>query len=333
MHFKRGLFPFFVVALAMNTAFASGAGQSGEDTLSVANPAPTLSCFQRPRFLDISYRTLPAIQQYPAEGAGDQDFEGNRLFEGKLSVPIVLKSDFKLVSQLRYKNESLNLGEINDDDRVVTLNNSGLALMFQWFYKENHFLGGHLGASLKSNRYTMPRFSSQLDVNTSIIAGRQRGEEVLALGVAFAHNLGRVQVLPVGIYERRLGALWHISAHLPKELTVSRALVPDNFYLVFALEGNGAAYYLQEGTLAEFSDVEYRRRSIDLRVGLEKEIKDWLWCGAYTGVSQPLRSLLVESGQPSRYRVHNFDQSVNPFVNVSLFAVPPRSLYQKFSGR
>src|SRR5690606_6817434 len=223
MHFKRGLFPFFVVALAMNTAFASGAGQSGEDTLSVANPAPTLSCFQRPRFLDISYRTLPAIQQYPAEGAGDQDFEGNRLFEGKLSVPIVLKSDFKLVSQLRYKNESLNLGEINDDDRVVTLNNSGLALMFQWFYKENHFLGGHLGASLKSNRYTMPRFSSQLDVNTSIIAGRQRGEEVLALGVAFAHNLGRVQVLPVGIYERRLGALWHISAHLPKELTVSRA--------------------------------------------------------------------------------------------------------------
>lgn len=332
MNFRFLLFMIFLAGL--NTSVAVASNITGEkDTLSVENPTPVLNCFQRPKFLDVNYRTLPAIQNYPTENTPESDFEGNRLFEAKLSIPIVLKSDFKLVSQLRYKNESLNLGERDENEKVVSLNNSGIAFMYQWFYREDHFLGGHVGASLKSDRYNLTRVSSQLDINTSVVWGRQRQQEIMGMGVVFARNMGRVQVLPVGIYENRLGAHWHISAYVPKELTLSRALVADNFYLIFALEGSGAAYYLQEGTLAEFSGVEYRRRSVDLRIGLEKEIKDWLWCGAYAGASQPLRSILVESGQPSRYRVHNFDQSVSPFVNVSLFAVPPRSLYQKFSGR
>lgn len=303
----------------------------GNDTTTVSQEKLLINCFQRPKFFEINVSTLPAIKSYPLENAqGNEEFEGNRLIEAKLNVPLFLKPEFKLISQLRYKNEILNLGEGDYYEKELTLNNTGITFLYQWFYKEGYFLAGHAGAAIKSDFYDIQYLSSMLDYSASVIVGKQKNDQTMGLGLMLGNSLGRFKILPILVYENRLGPNWSINAYVPKELRLTRRLVHDSFYLTLSLEGNGASYFFHESSLAEFPAVEFRRRAIDLKVGLEKEIKDWLWAGLYAGATQPLRSILVAGGEPARNRLHNFNQKTSPFVSFSLFVVPPRELYNRF---
>lgn len=116
---------------------------------------------------------------------------------------------------------------------------------------------------------------------------------------------------------------------LPKELMVRRILKSDNFYLLGSIEATGASYFLSDDIYPGANDIEYRRTAIEFKLGIEKEIHDWLWFGVDAGITQPLRSSLVNAGDPSRNSFHDFGHQFTPFVNVSLFAVPPRKLFNK----
>ncbi len=312
--------PFFVCAKTVQPDSLSSDGDSEYHDI---------GCFQRPKFFEISYRTLPSINAYPAEYlSGDEEFESNRLLEMKLSIPFVMKDNFRLIGQLRYKNEILNLGENDFYERKIKLNNAGFTLAYQWFYQDSKYIAGHASGSFKSDEYKFERMSSILDYNSSFVWGMKNGEKNFGIGVLLGNSFGRFRIAPLLIYENQLSEKWHLKMKLPKELTLTHAIIPDNFYLKGTIEGNAAAYFLNN-PIDEFSNIEYRRSAVDLKLGLEKEIKDFIWVGMDVGITQPINSVLVEPGKASRFNVHDFNHQFTPFVNFSLFAVPPRSLYKK----
>ncbi len=330
-HYLKIVVLKFSLGLFFAMATLSALADAPSDTTTVANDDPhtSIKCFQRPKFIEINYRTLPSINAYPTEfQTGNEDFEANRLIEAKLNVPLVLKDRFKLITQLKYKNESLNLGENNFYDKKVKLNNSGITLAYQWFYNGNHFIGGHASGSLKADEYSFSYYSSILDYSGSFFIGKKTGEKSMAMGVIMGNSLGRFRIAPLLIYENELSNNWHLNINLPKQVTVTKALIPDNLYLKGSMEAIGASYLLKN-SLDGFENIEFRRSAIDLKVGLEKEIKDWMWIGLDAGISQPLYSVFVHPGDAARRRVHDFHHHFTPFINLSVFAVPPRALYSK----
>jgi hypothetical protein len=116
---------------------------------------------------------------------------------------------------------------------------------------------------------------------------------------------------------------------LPKEIQFRRILKEDNFYLLAGAEVNGAAYFISENIYNGLENIEYRRAAVDLRIGLEKEIYDFLWIGADVGITQPIYSALVESGKPTRNRLFDFDHSFTPYGSISIYLVPPKSWMSK----
>ena len=291
-----------------------------------------IGCFQRPKFLEISYRTLPAINAYPNEYLnGDEDFDANSLFEAKLSIPIFLKPKFKLITQLRYKREVLNLGENEYYDRNIHLNNSGILFAYQWHYYENFFIAGHFTSAFKTDKYEFQRYSSILDYNSSVLWGFDYVKSKIAMGVILGNSLGRFNVVPMFVFEAQLNPRWRLDMRLPKEVRITRSMIPDNFYLYGSIAAAGASYYLNDDLLEEHSGLEFRRRAVELQLGAEKVLSDWLWLGVELGITQPINSILVESGKASRHRVHDFNQQFTPFANFSVFMVPPRKLYNKLS--
>ena len=131
------------------------------------------------------------------------------------------------------------------------------------------------------------------------------------------------------LLDYQLAERWKLEMKLPREVLVRRIVRDDNLYLLAGAEVNGASYFLSEDIYEGQSDLEYRRAAIDLKLGLEKQIYDFLWMGIDLGVTQPLYSALVQSGAPTRNKLFDFKHSVTPYGSISLYLVPPKSLYKK----
>jgi len=290
-----------------------------------------LDCFQRPAFFNLNYRTLPAVSSLPENAGTDiPDFEGNKLIEASLAFPVIMKNDFKLLGQLRFKNEWLYLGDDDNHAGQYDFKNAGLLMGYQWHYRDNLFIVGHLSGALKSNVMGFDQFGSKLDYSGSVMWGRDDENGMMAIGVLLGNKLRRFNIYPLLMYQKQFSNSWFIDAKLPKVLKLSKAIRHDNLYIHGVVEGNGASYYIDDPDASDgYHELEYRRKAIDLYVGVDKEIHDWLWGSVQLGLTQPLYGVLVQPGDPARDRVHNFRQGFTPFINFSLFAVPPRALYRK----
>lgn len=315
--------------------FHFGVASDGKD--SIADPtAITPNPFElsniRPAFFKLSYRTLPAVSNYSYGEFQNVDFERNHLIEAELTLPVIFTKKFKLLAQLRHKSEYLNLGEIEGVyEKDLILKNTGVIFLYKLKLNEQLFLGGHFGGALKTDQYQFQRFSSILDYNSSIVFGkenRQRNGRI-AFGVILGNSLGRFQIAPLFIFDHQFNSKWMVQMKLPKELMLRRILKSDNFYFLGSIEATGASYFLSDDIYPGANDIEFRRTAIEFKLGIEKEIHDWLWFGVDAGITQPLRSSLVNAGDPSRNSFHDFGHHFTPFVNLSLFAVPPRKLFNK----
>lgn len=291
-----------------------------------------INCFQRPAFFRINYRNLPAVRSIPQEYMDyNNRIESNRLIDAELNLPVILKPDFKLVTQLKYKNEDLNLGESQLGENEIRFKNAGILFGYQWFYKDEFFIAGHIGGALKAEKHDLSHLRSILDYNGSVVWGIDNGRFTAGAGILAGNSLGRFKILPLIVYEKQINKTWYIDAKLPKKLTVTKSLIPDDLYTYGSIEGEGATYFMNDHLLKSYDNIEYRRRSVDIKLGLEKELHDWMWAGLEIGITQPITSVLVEQGQPSRKNIHNFDNGFTPFVNLSLFVVPPRALYNRLT--
>jgi hypothetical protein len=290
------------------------------------------SCIIRPTFLEISVRSLPAINYYPARDIPKaESFERNKLYSLKLNLPIILSKKLNVIAQLRYKNEQLHLGESEDVyEREIHFDNAGLSIVYQYNFDNDLFLAGHLGGYFKSDKFNFEQYSSILDYSSSVLIGKNIEHGKVGFGAIFGNSLGRFRTYPLFLLDYDFSRKWRMEVKLPKEIKVRRIVRPDNLYLIAGAEIHGASYFISEDIIPDEKNIEYRRAAVEINIGIEKEIADFLWFGAELGITQPIYSALVRSGDPTRNKLFNFDHSFTPYGSVSLFIVPPRSLYKKF---
>jgi hypothetical protein len=285
----------------------------------------------RPTFFEFSVRTLPAINYYPIDNSGqDQAYEINKLYSVKINLPVIMSRKLDVIGQFRYKNEQLHLGNRqNSQEREVHFDNIGMSMLFRYKINEQYYLGGHFGGFFKADKLTFERYSSILDYNSSFLVGKNIKRGTFGVGALFGNSLGRLRIYPMFLLDYQLAERWKLEMKLPREVLVRRIVRDDNLYLLAGAEVNGASYFLSEDIYEGQSDLEYRRAAIDLKLGLEKQIYDFLWMGIDLGVTQPLYSALVQSGAPTRNKLFDFKHSVTPYGSISLYLVPPKSLYKK----
>ena len=99
-------------------------------------------CDVRPTFFEMSVRTLPAINHYPvATNIADGRFKSNRLYTIKLNMPVILSQKLDIISQLRYKNEELNLGGFSEvNEKEIHFDNLGMSIMFKYKFDNTYFV-------------------------------------------------------------------------------------------------------------------------------------------------------------------------------------------------
>lgn len=328
MYIKK-LFFLGLLTICVNDAVI---GQKSDSIAIKSKKSSFESCIIRPTFLEISVRSLPAINYYPASDIPQAGgFERNKLYSLKLNLPIILSKKLNVIAQLRYKNEQLHLGEYEDVyEREIHFDNAGLSIVYQYNFDNDLFLAGHFGGYFKSDKFNFEQYSSILDYNSSVLIGKNIEHGKIGFGAIFGNSLGRFSTYPLFLLDYDFSRKWRLEVKLPKEIKVRRIVRPDNLYLIAGAEVHGAAYFISEDILPDEKNVEYRRAAVEMNIGIEKEIADFLWFGAEFGITQPIYSALVRSGDPTRNKLFNFDHSFTPYGSVSLFIVPPRSLFKKF---
>ena len=285
----------------------------------------------RPTFLHFSVRSLPAINNYhKGDRKINSDFEINKSYKIKLNVPVYMGERLNVFGQLRYHNEQLHLGEdVLENEKEIHFDNAGMSIMLRYNLNNSYFLGGHVGGFFKSDNLSVAQYSSILDYSGSILLGKETGRGTIGIGAILGNSLGRFRLYPMFLMDYSLNDSWKLEMKLPKEIQFRKMLKPDNFYFVGGAEVNAASYFISETIFSGVENIEYRRAAVDLRIGIEKEIYDFLWFGIDIGFTQPVFSALVESGQPTRNKIFDFDQSFTPYGSMSIFIVPPRSLFRK----
>lgn len=318
-----------LILLGIGIFVPQGRSQNRDSTLIEISTSGIRICDVRPTFLEFSVRTLPAINYYPlANQSVDNQFEANKLYNVKLNMPFFLSRKLDIIGQFRYKNEELHLGnDLDANEKEIHFDNLGLSVMFKYHFNQTYYLAGHVGGFFKTDKLTFENYSSILDYNSSVLFGKDLELGTMGFGAVFGNSFGRFRIYPLFLFDYQLSDHWKLEMKLPKEIQVRRILKPDNFYLIGGSELNGSSYFVSQDIYNGIKDLEFRRASIDLKIGIEKEIIDFLWFGTDIGFMQPLYSGLVETRRPTRDKLLDFGNSFTPYASLSLFLVPPKSLF------
>jgi hypothetical protein len=319
---------FYIVIFSMLSLFAAEGYAQTVDSLhscEIHNDRLFHGIRQRPEFFSLSYRVLQKARQMPQEwqipGA---DIDQNYFISGKVSVPVKWKGRLKVIAQLRYKSEMFNVGEVEGLSKdFLQFHNTSITAVYQYQLKNNWFMAGHYTFGFKTNDFV--DLSSVMDYGGSILVGRSCALQEWGLGIMINNTFGRLNVAPIILFNKELNNRWLIDARLPKEINFKYAFSPDSFYGYGSARAIGANYAI--GRRDELpSNLSFRRRSIDVFGGVEKEIEDWLWVGVEAGYNVPVQSVLVERDAPTRDYTHSFRMQAAPFFRVRVFAVVPKSL-------
>lgn len=289
----------------------------------------------RPKFFQFTYTQLPGsrVAFRPEDNLNitPEQPEVNKEFSTKLRIPIKLSGDFKLISELKYKNELVYLrpSGIEDDWEKVNFRNVGASLFYESKINETYYLMGHLGASKQADALNTVQLDRAASYGASILLGKHTSEICrIGYGLKVGSNQGRFNIVPLFMYNRKMGNRVYLDIILPKQAQVRYAFSRKLFGFFSAeADGSNFAFTGQPG-----EELEYRRRQVDFKFGFEYELHDWLWMGANIGYAQPINSVIVNQGERTRNYLHNFGASGSTMANISLFMVPPRKLFSKFKG-
>lgn len=323
----RNIVFLVLLVFSANTSFC----QDTDSLTQSSSPKDIKLSYVRPVFLQFSVRTLPAINNYP-NGANAQnlDYRNNKSYNIKMNFPILRSTKFDIIGQLRYNNEQLHLGtELSSKEKEIHFDNMGFSFLMKYKLNKLYYLAGHVSGFLKADNINFQNYASILDYSGSILFGKNFDYGEVGLGALIGNSLGRFRIYPIVLLNYQLSDTWKIEMKFPKEIQIRKIIKQDNFYLVGGTEINGSSYFISEDIYYGVENLEYRRAAIDFRIGLEKEVYDFLWFGVDLGVSQPIYSALIQSGEPTKNKLFDFNHSFAPYGSISIFLVPPRALFNK----
>lgn len=286
--------------------------------------------FPRAKFFELSYRNYPYANANPGGESGfDEEGEGH-VIKTSLRFPMFLSSGFKLIGQVGYQSERIHIPESAGGFGNVGFQKLGFSLIGEKKLKNDKFLLGVASMSSRSEKTSFKNIPSPNSFGATMVLGKQYGDyNKLGFGLGAGVNMGRLSVSPVLAFSKRIDHRNFIDALLPKSITY-RHLMSNKFYFFSSIEADNFNYSLADRTFEGATDLEIRRTELSLNVGLEREIHDWLWMSFNMGLTKPMRNMILEQGERSRNHLGSFNDHIQPVISVSLFAVIPQKLANKF---
>ena len=104
-----------------------------------------------------------------------------------------------------------------------------------------------------------------------------------------------------------------IEMTLPKSIQV-RYAYSSKLYVKSKLEVTGGSYTLVEETIEGYNRLEIRQSEISLSLKVEREIHDWLWIAARTGLLYSYKMNIVEPDLFNDKELVTTDPFTNYFI-------------------
>ena len=294
----------------------------------------------RPKLVEFSFQTLnehllapsssPGI--FPADASNEKR---STQVTFKAIAPVLLRDSLKIGVQLKFDQQQFLF---NDQDRSGQLGfgnylgtqgfrSLGAKLLIQKKLNNGGSLNIVPGVDFNDNNLSFHRNTRRLFV-TGIYQQKINKRRTVGGGLLVSHNDLGLRVFPIITLEEVLSPKWTLNLTLPKEVA-TRYRVNASSYLIAKAALDGWRYNLSERFMDyEANSLNISRLDLQYSLTYERGLNDWLWVGVEAGWNQNLRYFLAESGQNYRNAMTRFDPASAPFIQLSLFLVPPSKYYK-----
>lgn len=251
----------------------------------------------------------------------------------KIGLPLLIQENRMLGVQFKYYQQRFFL-DTDDfsldydlyhhlDNKKFT--NTGLRFLYKESLSENKEVTIIGGAEMMSDKKQWNRLSTRYFLSTS---WKHAVSNRLTMGVGFAANytILRPSIYPIFYYERKLQRNWTLDLVLPKSVEIRKQFNNANFFLAKA-SFRGWRYNLTNSVEGANENLTLRKADLQFTISWEREIHDWLWMGFDIGYNKNLNYSLTESGASRRDALIDLRSNDAKYVKVSLFIVPPKSIY------
>ncbi|TRX49323.1 hypothetical protein FNH22_27235 [Fulvivirga sp. M361] len=300
----------------------------------VASKAMCQSSY-RPKIAEFSYRSLYDYNTRSSStelGNSSSEVEADEQLKIRLGIPLVLKDDKLVGLQFKYdvQNFTLDHSGVNNElfssieDR--TFRSIGARFLFQQDLNDKKSLTFLGGAEIQSDRLVWNRNTTRFYFSSTYQVQRNARTQIGA-GLVIGYEQGTPQIYPLLTYERKLSSKWTLDATLPKSVAF-RYEASNRFFITAKTEVKGWRYALHDNRLSDSEVLTLRKADLNIGVCFEREIHDWLWAGFDIGLSRNLRYHLAEPGDGRRDALVLLNANEAPYVNFSLFIVPPRKFFK-----
>lgn len=290
----------------------------------------------RPKMIEFSMETLLDYHTNSSSnlyGEAKNEIERDQLLKMKIGLPLLIQENRMLGVQFKYYQQRFFL-DTDDfsldydlyhhlDNKKFT--NTGLRFLYKESLSENKEVTIIGGAEMMSDKKQWNRLSTRYFLSTS---WKHAVSNRLTMGVGFAANytILRPSIYPIFYYERKLQRNWTLDLVLPKSVEIRKQFNNANFFLAKA-SFRGWRYNLTNSVEGANKNLTLRKADLQFTISWEREIHDWLWMGFDIGYNKNLNYSLTESGASRRDALIDLRSNDAKYVKVSLFIVPPKSIY------
>ncbi len=351
-NFFKWCFSIFLMFCLLTCAFSQV-----EDSQDIAiserglpdEAAPDVVGDRKGKAIEINYTAFPAFRiksasKYPGINNAEAEFKEAKSLEFKLKIPIVLKPRTKIITGLQYRYEEYEFKNPESLDFPLYenledkhLNALGLDLYLIRSLKNYHFFLSKVGFQLNgdfddSNPLPFTRFIKYSA--TGLYGWKKDAHNAYGFGVYLSYTFGRPRVYPAFLWNKSINPSWGIEALLPASFYLRNTLSEKSFLLGgFDVEGDSYHIAIDSPPLNTIKTLELRRSDVRLLLTFEQEIYDFLWLGISGGYRFNINFNLSENNHFSNDFILKNDIENSPFITLSIFAVPPKSLQEKFSKK
>lgn len=316
-----------------------GMGEADEASASVIGN-------RKGKAIEINYTAFPSFNitsDSRFEGLEDAhgEFETAKAVEFKLKIPIILKSRTKIISGLKYKYEKYTFKEPENIsyDLYKNLQEKHLRSIDLDFYlsrslRNYHFFLSKVGLELNGDfgeESHLP-FTRFIKYSISGLYGWKHDKYTsYGFGLYLSYTFGRPRIYPAFLWNKTYNQKWGIEAILPANFYLRHNLSEKSILIAgYDVEGDSYHIVLDDPPLSEIKTLELRKSDIRLLLTYEQEIYDFLWFSISGGYRFNINFNLSEDNDFSNDIIlkNNIDNS--PFLQLSIFAVPPKKLTTKF---
>ncbi len=308
---------------------------------------PSVVGDRKGKAIEVNYNLFPAFKvksfsKYPGISDAESEFKQAKSLEFKIKVPVILKKRTKIIAGLKYRNEEYEFKDPESLDYPLyeNLEDKNLRALSLDFYlvqslKNYHFFLSKVGLQLNgdfSDDSSLP-FTRFIKYTASGLYGWKKDSyNAYGFGVYLSYTFGRPRIYPAFLWNKSINPKWGIEALLPANFYLKHNLSEKSILLGgFDVDGDSYHIVIDSPPLNTISTLELRRSDIRVLLSYEQEIYDFLWFGISGGYRFNINLNLSENNDFSNDFILKNEIENSPFLTLSLFAVPPKSLTEKFS--